>query len=250
MNNDHLERIIEITENNENLKESDSRAEPTEKMSNMIRDGNINTNDLSLLKEFIMSSLNNNNSIQIQVNDDTNDERLNKPPATERLSTSKRKKNKIPSWGKVTFKDSKLPLDKKNSDIVSKYRHLFEDVEEPNTINNPKSGRAHYGSFRKNVIKDNDMDSDFTSFRHNGNNTQVITDISLDKINTNFKVHNELIQDGCLVNTGSKSFIHNDQSPTPKTKDYMIRSSLFHKEKELFKAASPSPIDSTTTRNE
>lgn len=250
-----LERISELTENNENIKEGEG-LDMTEKMSQANE-----KKEIDMLKEIMMSSINHNS---INLNIEQNDESLNKPAAASERNTTRRR-TKLPSWSKVTFKDDKHNALKQQASMIKKYRHLFEDVEEPSSShNNPKTGRAHYSSFRRPPIKEkeNEIESDFTSFRQQGNNTHIMTDLSLDKITTNFRAHNELVQDGCLINIdhGSHSFIMPDSNLTRNnnlnnpstTKSSKFHSSLFKKESERTNrfTSTPSPLESVTTRNE
>jgi len=237
---ENLEEIVEISENNDNnLKEEKNNYEVNEKISQMYK-GNVNTNDLSLLKEFIMSSVNCDNTLNLQENEAIEDTLKNKMPITERTTISRLKENRPPILSKVRFKDESTVAPSKQSNIVCKYRHLFEDVED---TSNPVSGRARYASVKKTFKNDFDVESDFTSFKNNGNNTHVFTEISLDKINLNSKMNFDAVQEGSPINIAAKFTLGKKSSITPKVQHYM-KNSLFSYEKNKKKSISPIPHES------
>ena len=235
----NLEEIVEISENNDNVKEDKHNYEVNEKISQFYR-LNANTNDLSLLKEFNMSSVNCDNTLNFQENEANEESLKNKHPVTERSSISKFKENKFPILTKVKFKDESTLAPSKQSNIVCKYRHLFEDIEE---TSNPVSGRARYASVKKTYKNDFDIESDFTSFKNNGNNTNIFTEISLDKINLNNKLNFDAVQEGSPINIVSNFVLGKKSSITPRVQHYVNRS-LFSYDKSVKKSVSPNPIES------
>jgi hypothetical protein len=236
-----LEAIVEISENNENnLKEDKIHFEGIEKISHLYK-GNTNTNELSLLKEFNMSSVNCDNTLNLQENEVYEETIIkNRLPVTERTTISRPKENKPPILSKVRFKDESRLAPSKQSNIVCKYRHLFEDVEENS---NPISGRARYASVKKTFKNDFDVESDFTSFRNNGNNTYVFTEISLDKINLNSKMNFDAVQEGSPINIAANFTLGRKNSITPKVQHY-TKSSMFRNDRFVKKSMTPSLVES------
>lgn len=146
---ENLEKISEMS--NENYKENN--IELVEVLNNAICtiEDNLNINDQSLLKEFIIFSKN-NNSLQI------------KCPEFNNKNSNRRN-------DKVTNFDLTPSAIQTNRGIINKYKHLFEDIE---VTNNPKTGRSHT-SYKRFFKKEDDV-SDFTSFRNNANDTNNLTD--------------------------------------------------------------------------
>ena len=167
------DRLEKISEMSDNFKENDKyviKIFKVEDNRSLDFKEDLNTNDLYLLKDFISSS-NKNNSICL---DKINELNVIKPDWD--VDNSKHnifRKDQIINQTRINLTPIAKQSDKR---IIYKYKHLFEDVEEKN---NPKSVRGLHGFKRFN--KNEEIESDITSFRNNPSNFNI-TDISVNRI--------------------------------------------------------------------